>query len=67
MLQKNRLTLLALLAAVQMTGCVAVTGTGPTVDPDAVDAAAKCAPGTSSTADKPCTPDTAKNKDSSKK
>lgn len=60
--------LLALLAAVQLAGCVAVTGTGATVDPEAVDAAAadakadaqaKCAPGTKSTSTKPCAEDKA--------
>ena len=62
MSQKTHSIVLALFAAAQLTGCVAVTGTGATVDPDAVDAAATdksktpptCAPGTSSTAEKPC-------------
>jgi hypothetical protein len=49
---------LALLAAAHLAGCVAVTGTGATVDPAAVDAAAaKCAPGTSSTSTAPCDKD----------
>jgi hypothetical protein len=72
MFHKSHLITLALFAAAQLAGCVAVTGTGATVDPAAVDGAsadkssnagnqAVCAPGTSSTADKPCTKKQTKN------